>query len=100
MRINERPIQRSPTKALSPLLNPPTRKKLIVGLLLVFMLSACANYGTPKNIEIPDPRVAERYSLHDWSEAHSDSDIRFILTFSGGGYQGCRLILRCYAGIA
>ena len=66
-------------------------KKLMPGLLLLLMLPSCANYGTPKNIEIPDPRGADRYSLHDWREAHSDSDIRFILTFSGGGTRATAL---------
>ena len=31
-------------------------KKLMPGLLLLLMLAGCANYGTPKNVEIPDPR--------------------------------------------
>ena len=91
MKTDKHPIQSSPSEVLSTLPNPPTRKKLIVGLLLVFMLSACANYGTPKNIAIPDPRLADSYSLHDWSDAHSDSDIRFILTFSGGGTRAAAL---------
>lgn len=67
------------------------REKLLPGLLLLLMLAGCANYGTPKNIEIPDPREADRYSLHDWREEHSDSDIRFILTFSGGGTRAAAL---------
>jgi len=66
-------------------------KKLTPGLLLLFMLAGCANYGTPKNIEIPDPREAEIYSLYDWRKAHSDNDIRFILTFSGGGTRAAAL---------
>ena len=71
--------------------NSIAMKKLVPGLLLLLMLAGCANYGTPKNIEIPDPRDADRYSLHDWREAHSDSDIRFILTFSGGGTRAAAL---------
>ncbi|MDX2415836.1 MAG: hypothetical protein QNK19_00025, partial [Xanthomonadales bacterium] len=74
-----------------PLLSPGTRKNLVVILLLFLTLTGCANYGTPKNIEIPDPREADRYSLHDWVAAHSDSDIRFILTFSGGGTRAAAL---------
>ncbi|MFC1688189.1 patatin-like phospholipase family protein [Pseudomonadota bacterium] len=69
----------------------PIRKKLIYSLLTALMLSGCANYGTPKNIEIPDPRVADKYSLQDWRNAHSDSDIKFILTFSGGGTRAAAL---------
>jgi NTE family protein len=91
MKIDKRLIKSSPTEVLSILLNPAARIKLMVSLFLVLMLSACANYGTPKNIDIPDPRVADSYSLHDWSEAHSDSDIRFILTFSGGGTRAAAL---------
>jgi NTE family protein len=70
---------------------PVIRKKLASTLVLLLLLSGCANYGTPKNIEIPDPREADRYSLHDWVAAHSDSDIRFILTLSGGGTRAAAL---------
>jgi len=59
--------------------------------LLLILLTGCANYGTPKNTEIPDPRVAETYSLHDWMMTHNDEDIRLILTFSGGGTRAAAL---------
>ena len=60
-------------------------------LLLFLVLTGCANYGTPKNVEIPDPREADRYSLRDWRDSHSDSDISFIMTFSGGGTRAAAL---------
>ena len=66
-------------------------KKLKGLVLSLLLLTGCANYGTPKNIAIPDPRVADSYSLHDWALAHNDSDIRFILTFSGGGTRAAAL---------
>ena len=91
MRINESPLQGSPTKALNRLPNPSIRKKLIASFLLVLMLSGCAHYGTPQNVDIPDPRKADKYSLHDWDIAHRDDDIRFILTFSGGGTRAAAL---------
>ncbi|MGA9574998.1 MAG: patatin-like phospholipase family protein [Lysobacterales bacterium] len=70
---------------------PVFRNKLAAVVSLFFLLTGCANYGTPKNIEIPDPRVADSYSLHDWQEGRSDSDITFILTFSGGGTRASAL---------
>lgn len=71
--------------------NSTLMKELVSALLLLLILGGCANYGTPKNIDIPDPRSADRYSLHDWREEHNDSDIRFILTFSGGGTRAAAL---------
>ena len=91
MKINKHPIQNSPVTVFSILSNTPIRIELICSLLLVLMLSGCANYGTPKNIDIPDPRVADKYSLYDWQENHSDSDLSFILTFSGGGTRASAL---------
>ncbi len=70
---------------------PITGKKLACLMLLLSLLSGCANYGTPKNIAIPDPRVADRYSLHDWKMSHLNNDIAFILTFSGGGTRAAAL---------
>ncbi|MDH4019725.1 MAG: patatin-like phospholipase family protein [Xanthomonadales bacterium] len=91
MKTDKHPIQRSPSEVRSNLRNLLTQKNLIAGLVLVLMLSGCAHYGTPKNNEIPDPRKADKYSLHDWDIAHIDSDIRFILTFSGGGTRASAL---------
>ena len=65
--------------------------KLTGVFLLFLLLGGCANYGTPKNIEIPDPRVADKYSLYDWQERHINSDLSFILTFSGGGTRASAL---------
>jgi NTE family protein len=65
--------------------------KLTGIVLLLLLLAGCANYGTPKNVAIPDSRGADRYSLHDWALAHNDKDIRFILTFSGGGTRAAAL---------
>jgi NTE family protein len=70
---------------------PISGNKLTPLVLLLFLLTGCANYGTPKNVEIPDPRVADSYSLHDWKIAHLNNDIRFILTFSGGGTRAAAL---------
>jgi len=58
---------------------------------LVTFLAGCANYSTPKNADIPDPRVADSYSLRDWAMKHSDDDVRLILTFSGGGTRAAAL---------
>ena len=67
------------------------RKKLTSFFLLILLLGGCANYGTPRNVEIPDPREADKYSLHDWEEGHSNSDISFTMTFSGGGTRAAAL---------
>ena len=91
MKVDRHPIQSTLSEALSLLPNPPARRKLMISLLLLFMLSACAHYGTPQNVDIPDPRGADKYSLHDWDTAHRDNDIRFILTFSGGGTRAAAL---------
>jgi NTE family protein len=66
-------------------------KKLLIIALLISSLTGCANYGTPKNAAISDSRGAESYSLHDWALAHNDKDIRFVLTFSGGGTRAAAL---------
>jgi NTE family protein len=68
-----------------------TRMKMAGTMLVLFLLNGCANYGTPKNIDIPDPRVADTYSLHNWILTHNDEDIRLILTFSGGGTRAAAL---------
>jgi len=70
---------------------PIVRRKLAGVFLLFFVLGGCANYGTPKNVDIPNPRVADKYSLFDWQENHSNSDLAFILTFSGGGTRASAL---------
>ena len=70
----------------------PKRRIALAGLALLFsFLAGCANYGTPKNTAIPDPRVADSYSLRNWASSHSDNDIRLILTFSGGGSRAAAL---------
>ena len=74
-----------PVKSLRLPATPVYRKKLASFFLLILLLSGCANYGTPKNVEISDPREADKYSLHDWEEGHSNSDLSLTLTFSGGG---------------
>ena len=65
--------------------------RLTVIVLLLLSLAGCANYGTPKNVAISDSRVADSYSLRDWVLAHNDKEIRFILTFSGGGTRAAAL---------
>ena len=47
---------------------PISMKKLSGMVLSLLMLAGCANYGTPKNVVIPDPREADKYSMHDWQE--------------------------------
>jgi NTE family protein len=91
MSINDKPGHNHPAISLRVPTTPLFRKKLTGFFLLILFLSGCANYGTPKNVAIPDPREADRYSLHDWEEGHSDSDISFTLTFSGGGTRAAAL---------
>ncbi len=91
MNNNKHPAHKFPVVISCGPVSPGIPKKLAVMLLLFLVLTGCANYGTPKNVEIPDPREADRYSLRDWRDAHSDSDISFILTFSGGGTRAAAL---------
>ena len=91
MNNHRHPTQRFPLKTSRNPITPVIRKKLITVSLLLLVLGGCANYGVPKNIDIPDPRTADKYSLHDWQENHSDSDLSFILTFSGGGTRASAL---------
>jgi len=80
------------TASDSPATRVPRGRIALAGLALLFsFLAGCANYGTPKNIAIPNPRVADGYSLRNWASSHSDNDIRLILTFSGGGSRAAAL---------
>lgn len=67
------------------------RQNLIGLLLFSLLVGGCANYGNPKNVAIPDPREADRYSLHDWEEGRSSTDLSMTLTFSGGGTRAAAL---------
>jgi len=71
--------------------NPKPRISLAGLVFLLSLLAGCANYGTPKNTPIPNPRVADSYSLRNWAATHRDNDIRLILTFSGGGSRAAAL---------
>ena len=66
-------------------------RKLTGIVVLLFMLTGCANYGSPRNLPAPDSSVDEKYSLHQWASAHNDKDVRLILTFSGGGTRAAAL---------
>lgn len=84
-------VQNFPVKTLSFISAPVTRIRLAGILLLFILLSGCANYGNPKNVEISDPIEADRYSLQDWEEGRSNSDLSLTLTFSGGGTRAAAL---------
>jgi len=91
MRTN---VTRRPTRTATDLavFRVPKPLSILAGLaILLVFLTGCANYGTPRNIAIPDPRVADTYSLRQWVSKHSDNDIRLILTFSGGGTRASAL---------
>ncbi len=60
-------------------------------VVLLLMLTGCANYGFPRNLPAPDSSVDEKYSLSQWASAHNDEDVRLILTFSGGGTRAAAL---------
>jgi NTE family protein len=67
-------------------------KLQFIGVFIVFgLLGGCANYGNPLNQPIPDELSSERYSLADWKEGHSSSDLALFLTFSGGGTRAAAL---------
>ena len=98
MNNNKHPAHKFPVVISCGPVSPGIPKKLAVMLLLFLVLTGCANYGTPKNVEIPDPREADRYSLRDWRDSHSDSDISFIMTFSGGGTRAARRCIGYFDG--
>ena len=58
---------------------------------MLVILGGCANYGDPKNLEIEDALAADRYSIADWEEGRSSSDLSLLLTFSGGGTRAAAL---------
>jgi len=67
-------------------------KSLFPGVVLsLFLLAGCANYGSPKNVDIADPVKVESYSLHEWNLEHIDEEVVIILTFSGGGTRAAAL---------
>jgi NTE family protein len=66
-------------------------RKLTGIVVLLFMLTGCANYGSPRNLPVPDPSVDKKYSFNQWASAHNDKDVRLILTFSGGGTRAAAL---------
>lgn len=66
-------------------------RKLTGIVVLLLMLTGCANYGFPRNLPAPDSSVDEKYSLSQWASAHNDKDVRLILTFSGGGTRAAAL---------
>ena len=66
-------------------------RKLTGIVVLLLMLTGCANYGFPRNLPAPDSSVDEKYSLSHWASAHNDEDVRLILTFSGGGTRAAAL---------
>jgi len=53
--------------------------------LLFLAASGCASYGEIKNTEIATFDEKGSYSLKEWIKNHDTGDIRFVLTFSGGG---------------
>ena len=64
----------------------------VTGIFLMFaLISGCANFGDPKNLELTDALAADRYSLSDWKEGRSASDLTLFLTFSGGGTRAAAL---------
>jgi len=64
----------------------------IIGFFLMFsLLAGCANYGHPRNLEITGTSAADRYSLGDWEEGESASNLSLVLTFSGGGTRAAAL---------
>lgn len=91
MRTIRPSISSHPARDLAATRVPEFRIKLAGLALLAAFLAGCANYGTPKNVDIPDPSVADSYSLRNWITGHSDNDIRLILTFSGGGTRASAL---------
>ncbi|MSQ98891.1 MAG: hypothetical protein EXR85_06305 [Xanthomonadales bacterium] len=53
--------------------------------LVLTLLGGCASYGVIVNKPIPAERTGPAYSLNTWAEFSKDSDITFIVSFSGGG---------------
>ena len=58
---------------------------------MVVILGGCVNFGTPKNLDIAGAGGTDRYSLADWKEGSSSSDLSLLLTFSGGGTRAAAL---------
>ncbi len=58
-----------------------------IGLAAIFLvLPACSSYGVVKNSPITTAtKDSSPYSLQTWASADRDSDIIFIIAFSGGG---------------
>jgi len=59
--------------------------KPVAGCLAGLLLAGCASYGVVANAPATAATARDPYSLKRQSEAAADSDIAFMLTFSGGG---------------
>ena len=66
-------------------------KKLAGIVVILLLLTGCANYGAPRNLPVPNSSVVDKYTLKHWVSQHYDKDVRLVLTFSGGGTRAAAL---------
>lgn len=64
---------------------PALLQKCCGFFLVLTLLGGCASYGVIVNKPKPAERTGPPYSLRTWADFKKDSDVTFIVSFSGGG---------------
>jgi NTE family protein len=59
--------------------------RFAMAFLASALLGACASYGVVKNVPVPATSDKPQYTLKTYAALSANSDIGFILNFSGGG---------------
>ena len=66
--------------------------KILFSFLIILLLNGCSSIGKIDNEPVAQlPQGAQRYTISNYSQQHSDGDTLFLLAFSGGGTRAAAL---------